>query len=84
MVARINTGKNIANSLNYNEQKVHAERAELISASGFLQEPGSDLGKEYSAKGILERLELGERPVQNPGLKPLISSQSAGNCENSK
>ncbi len=39
MVARINTGKNIAKALNYNEQKVQAGKAELISASGFLKEP---------------------------------------------
>jgi Relaxase/Mobilisation nuclease domain len=39
MVARINTGKNIAKSLNYNEQKVQRGKAELIAASGFLKEP---------------------------------------------
>ncbi len=39
MVARINTGKNIAKSLNYNEQKVQGGKAELIAASGFLREP---------------------------------------------
>jgi hypothetical protein len=45
---------------------------------------GSDLGKEYSAKGIFERLGLGERPVQNPGLKPLVSSRLADYYEDSK
>src|SRR5450432_108455 len=39
MVARINTGKNISKSLNYNEQKVQKGNAELIAASGFLREP---------------------------------------------
>jgi Relaxase/Mobilisation nuclease domain len=39
MVARINTGKNIAKSLNYNEQKAQSGKAELIAASGFLREP---------------------------------------------
>jgi Relaxase/Mobilisation nuclease domain len=54
MVARINTGKNIAKSLNYNEQKVHAEKAELISASGFLQEP--DTMSFYQKMWHFERL----------------------------
>ncbi|MEP6749409.1 MAG: relaxase/mobilization nuclease domain-containing protein [Bacteroidota bacterium] len=38
MVARINTAKNIAKALNYNEQKVHQGNAEILSASGFLKE----------------------------------------------
>lgn len=38
MVARINTGKNIARVLNYNEHKVHLGRAEILSASGFIKD----------------------------------------------
>lgn len=38
MVARINTGKSISKSLNYNEQKVRAGKAELILASNFLKD----------------------------------------------
>ena len=38
MVARINTGKSISKSLNYNEQKVRVGKAELISASNFLKD----------------------------------------------
>ncbi len=45
---------------------------------------GSDLGKEYSAKGIFERLGIGERPVQNHELKPLVRSRLADYYEDSK
>ena len=34
---------------------------------------GSDVGKEYSAKGILERLGYIESPSQSRSLKPLVS-----------
>jgi hypothetical protein len=37
MVARINTGKNIARVLNYNEHKVQQGRAEILYASGFIK-----------------------------------------------
>jgi hypothetical protein len=38
MVARMNTGKNIAKALNYNEEKVRNEKAEILLASGFLKD----------------------------------------------
>ncbi len=38
MVARINTGKSIAKSLNYNEQKVLQGKAEILSAAGFIKD----------------------------------------------
>lgn len=38
MVARINTGKNIARVLNYNEHKVQQGRAEILYASGFIKD----------------------------------------------
>jgi hypothetical protein len=39
---------------------------------------GSDLGKQYSAKGILERLGYGEKAGENPKLKMLFSGQLDG------
>ena len=38
MVARINTGKSISRTLNYNEQKLQQGKAEIISAVGFVKE----------------------------------------------
>ncbi len=38
MVARINTGKNIARVLNYNEHKVQLGRAQILCASGFIKD----------------------------------------------
>jgi len=39
MVARINTGKNILKSLNYNEKKLQQGKAEILSAPGFYKRP---------------------------------------------
>jgi hypothetical protein len=64
MVARINTGKNIAKSLNYNEQKVQIRKAELIAASGFLREP--DEMSFYQKMWHFERLiKLNQRATTN-------------------
>ena len=38
MVARINTSTNIVKALNYNEQKVKEQKAEILSASGFIKD----------------------------------------------
>jgi hypothetical protein len=38
MVARINTGKSISKALNYNEQKVLAGKATILSAVGFIKD----------------------------------------------
>jgi hypothetical protein len=38
MVARINTNKSIAKTLNYNEQKVQQGKAEILAESGFLKD----------------------------------------------
>lgn len=37
MVARINTSKSISNTLNYNEQKLKSDKAELLYASGYIK-----------------------------------------------
>ena len=37
MVARINTSKSISNTLNYNEQKIKSDKAELLFASGYIK-----------------------------------------------
>jgi Relaxase/Mobilisation nuclease domain len=64
MVARINTGKNISMSLNYNEQKVQRGKAELIAASGFLKEP--DEMSFYHKMWHFERLiKLNKRATTN-------------------
>ncbi len=64
MVARINTGKSISKSLNYNEQKVKLRKAELISVSGFLR----DMDK-LSFRDKIQRFEqltsLNERATTN-------------------
>src|ERR1700733_6672349 len=38
MVARINTGKSILKTLNYNEQKIQQGKAEIIAESGFIKD----------------------------------------------
>jgi hypothetical protein len=38
MVARINSGKSIAKSLNYNEQKLKMGQAECLQAVNFLKD----------------------------------------------
>lgn len=53
MVAVINTGNSISRTLNYNEQKVHEGKAELLSAAGYFR-PANELS--FSAK--LNRLEM--------------------------
>lgn len=40
MVARINSSKSLARSLNYNEKKLQRGKAEILLASGFLKSPG--------------------------------------------
>jgi len=52
MVARINTGKNVSKALNYNEKKVEKGVAELLSASGFIEESA-----DLNFYGKLERFE---------------------------
>jgi hypothetical protein len=64
MVARINTSKNIGKALNYNEQKLKAGTAEIISATGFIK----DVGKLnfYDKMNYFERLiTLNDRTVTN-------------------
>ena len=53
MVARINTGKSISKTLNYNENKVRKGVAEILFGSGFI-EPVKSLNF-YQKKNIFER-----------------------------
>lgn len=41
MVAKIKTGRSISGAINYNEHKVKLCKAELISAQGYLKDPGN-------------------------------------------
>lgn len=64
MVARINTSKSISKALNYNEQKLKEEKAEILSASGFIKD--ADKLRFYDKLNHFERLiSLNDRTVTN-------------------
>ncbi len=64
MVARINTGKNISKSLNYNEQKVSKGTAEILAASGFIKE-AIDMNFYEKLARFQSLITLNERTVTN-------------------
>lgn len=64
MVARINTGKNISKTLNYNEQKVQQGFAEILDASGFLKDAG-DLNFYDKLLQFERHISLNENVVTN-------------------
>ncbi len=64
MVARINTSKSISKALNYNEDKLRKEKAEILFASGFLKD--ADKLNFYDKINHFERLtSLNDRAVTN-------------------
>ncbi|MBI1342404.1 MAG: relaxase/mobilization nuclease domain-containing protein [Terrimonas sp.] len=64
MVARINTSKSISKALNYNEEKMSKNKAEILSASGFLKDP--EKLSFYDKLNHFERfISLNDRAVTN-------------------
>ena len=64
MVARINTSKNIAKALNYNEQKVQQQQAEILHAQNFLKD--ADKLNFYDKFNHFEKLlSLNEKATTN-------------------
>ncbi len=57
MVAVINTGSSVRSIFNYNENKVEADKAELIGEGNYPLD-ASELSKEHRLKLLLKQLEL--------------------------
>ncbi len=64
MVARINTPNNINRALNYNEQKVKNEQAELLHAEGFLKDT-NQLNFKDKLRRFTSLIELNDRAKTN-------------------
>ena len=64
MVARISTGKSIRKLLNYNENKVKHQQAEIITASGFLKDY-VDLNFYEKERHFHKLISLNERAQTN-------------------